>query len=174
MNGGRDVIATCAGALLVLTGCGGEPGNGGGEQTGTAGPLIELRLVSETAASGLERSEWEGADLWLEPEPVISNPDFASLSAYTRPGSLRLRIDLSDEAGERFGEVTGGNIGRRLAMLIDGRVVSAPVIRDRLGPRAIADIPLDASVPLLQEEAERLAAAINEADSGSQFPPGRR
>jgi preprotein translocase subunit SecD len=95
-------------------------------------------------------------------------------SAYTRPGSLRLRIELSDEAGERFGEVTGGNIGRRLAMLIDGRVVSAPVIRDRLGPRAIADIPLDASVPLLQEEAERLAAAINEADSGSQLPPGRR
>jgi preprotein translocase subunit SecD len=43
-----------------------------------------------------------------------------------------VNFTLTAEAGQRFGEFTGTNIGRGLAIILDNRVVSAPVIEDRI------------------------------------------
>jgi preprotein translocase subunit SecD len=39
---------------------------------------------------------------------------------------------LSNEGGRKFGNVTGENIGRQLAIILDGRVQSAPAIQGRI------------------------------------------
>jgi preprotein translocase subunit SecD len=39
---------------------------------------------------------------------------------------------LSRKGGEKFGEVTSSNIGRQLAIVLDGNVMSAPVIEARI------------------------------------------
>src|SRR5580765_7620791 len=39
---------------------------------------------------------------------------------------------LSNEGGRKFGNVTGENIGRQLAIILDGRVQSAPTINGRI------------------------------------------
>jgi preprotein translocase subunit SecD len=39
---------------------------------------------------------------------------------------------LNNEGGRKFGQVTGENIGRRLAIILDGRVQSAPNIESRI------------------------------------------
>src|SRR5580765_8766277 len=39
---------------------------------------------------------------------------------------------LNNEGGRRFGDVTGANIGRQLAIVLDGRVQSAPRIDGRI------------------------------------------
>src|SRR5215467_859403 len=39
---------------------------------------------------------------------------------------------LSNEGGRKFGNVTGENIGRQLAIILDGRVQSAPSINGRI------------------------------------------
>ena len=39
---------------------------------------------------------------------------------------------LNNEGGRKFGQVTGDNIGRRLAIILDGRVQSAPNIEGRI------------------------------------------
>src|SRR4029077_6683847 len=39
---------------------------------------------------------------------------------------------LSNEGGRKFGNVTGENIGRQLAIVLDGRVQSAPTINGRI------------------------------------------
>src|SRR5207248_4683121 len=41
-------------------------------------------------------------------------------------------FSLSSEGGRKFGKVTGENIGRQLAIVLDGRVQSAPRIDDRI------------------------------------------
>ena len=41
-------------------------------------------------------------------------------------------FSLSSEGGRKFGKVTGENIGRQLAIILDGRVQSAPRIDDRI------------------------------------------
>lgn len=42
-------------------------------------------------------------------------------------------IDFNREGGRIFERVTGDNVGKRLAILLDGKIYSAPVIRDRIG-----------------------------------------
>ncbi|MBY0515858.1 MAG: protein translocase subunit SecD [Bacteriovoracaceae bacterium] len=41
-------------------------------------------------------------------------------------------IDFKSEGAKIFGEITGANIGRRMAIVLDGNVYSAPVIQDRI------------------------------------------
>lgn len=63
-------------------------------------------------------------------KPVISGVMVAEASAVTDPqGRSIVRFRLTPEGASRLAAVTRDNIGRRLAILVDGKVISAPVIR---------------------------------------------
>ena len=47
-------------------------------------------------------------------------------------GRPAVSFSLRNEGARKFGKVTGENIGRRLAIVLDGRVVSSPVIEGRI------------------------------------------
>lgn len=54
------------------------------------------------------------------------------VDAYAEPdpmGSLHVSFKFNDEGGKTFGIITGDNVGRRLAVVLDGKVYSAPVIQ---------------------------------------------
>ncbi len=51
-----------------------------------------------------------------------------------------MQFQLSRIGGRRFGELTQNNIGERIAIVLDGEVVSAPVVRDRIGARGQIDL----------------------------------
>src|SRR5580765_918205 len=53
----------------------------------------------------------------------------ASLDENNQPA---VSFTLSNEGGRKFGNVTGENIGRQLAIILDGRVQSAPSINGRI------------------------------------------
>jgi preprotein translocase subunit SecD len=42
-------------------------------------------------------------------------------------------FNLSDEGARTFAELTGANVGRQLAIVLDGAVMSAPVIKTKIG-----------------------------------------
>ena len=48
-----------------------------------------------------------------------------------------VQFSLSVEAGDRFGEITGANIGRGLAIILDDRVVSAPVLEGQINDQGV-------------------------------------
>jgi preprotein translocase subunit SecD len=49
-------------------------------------------------------------------------------------------LELDDRGAKQFESLTGANVGRRLAIILDDRVYSAPVIRDRIpGGHAIIE-----------------------------------
>lgn len=52
-----------------------------------------------------------------------------SLDENNRPA---VQFTLNSDGARKFGKVTGDNIGRRLAIVLDGRVQSAPVIEGRI------------------------------------------
>lgn len=52
----------------------------------------------------------------------------------------QVQFELSRIGGRRFGELTGQNIGERIAIVLDGEVMSAPVVRDRIGARGQIDL----------------------------------
>src|SRR3954463_2989701 len=53
----------------------------------------------------------------------------SSLDENNRPA---VSFTLSNEGGRKFGKVSGENIGRQLAIILDGRVQSAPVLESRI------------------------------------------
>ena len=52
-----------------------------------------------------------------------------SLDENNRPA---VSFSLNTDGARKFGKATGENIGRRLAIILDGRVQSAPVIEGRI------------------------------------------
>ena len=54
------------------------------------------------------------------------------------PGNWQVAITFSAVGAQRFGEITEGNVGRHLAIILDGTVYSAPRINERIpGGRAV-------------------------------------
>jgi hypothetical protein len=78
-------------------------------------------------------------------------------------GRPQIEIHLTDAGRERFARITRENMDRKLAIIIDGRLYSAPVIRSEIRGGA-AQITGD----FTQSEAERLANRINSAIAESQ------
>lgn len=52
----------------------------------------------------------------------------------------QVQFQLSRIGGRRFGDLTQNNIGERIAIILDNEVVSAPVVRDRIGARGQIDL----------------------------------
>jgi preprotein translocase subunit SecD len=65
-------------------------------------------------------------------------------------------FELSRVGGRRFADFSGRNVGNYLAIVLDGEVMSAPVLRDRIGARG--QIEMGAGTPL--EEARELALVL--------------
>lgn len=71
-------------------------------------------------------------------ETVVTGDDFISVvPALDSSGQWAVQFDLSDEAGERFGEFTEAHIDEPLAIVLDGRVLSIPVIYARLDTHGV-------------------------------------
>ena len=98
-----------------------------------AGAKIDLHLPCRSGEACLELpSVWT----WEETVTVAALPALSLgreeiLDAEPReaPGDLSLVLRLDAGAAERFHRVTSENVGRRLALVFDGRVYSSPRIR---------------------------------------------
>src|SRR5690606_29502011 len=85
-----------------------------------------------------------GEQIWLHPEPLISNEHIAEAStSITEAGDPVIRLTFTNEGEARIREGTRQSIGARLAIEIDGRIVSAPVVRQEVGKHAVVDVGYD-------------------------------
>jgi preprotein translocase subunit SecD len=76
----------------------------------------------------------------VEKRPVVTGRDLKD----ARPGLGQfnqpvVNFTFSHEAGKLFGEATGANIGRGLAIVLDGNIVTAPNIRSRITDRGLIE-----------------------------------
>lgn len=118
---------------------------------------FEARLAEEAAADGL-REVVISADrtIYLHPETVVTNSDIAQ--ARVVPGeaasAFNVAITFNADGAAKMFRATQGHLGRPLAILLDGKVVMAPVVRSAI--RTAATISGDYS----QADAERIVAGI--------------
>jgi preprotein translocase subunit SecD len=94
--------------------------------------LIPGRLESRTSSGVSDTGEgWYLVDR----APVVTGRDLRS-AVETRntnnPGQFQVNFALSPEAARRFGPFTQQNIGQRMAIVLEHRVYSAPVINGRI------------------------------------------
>ncbi|HMI32075.1 MAG TPA: protein translocase subunit SecD [Candidatus Limnocylindrales bacterium] len=72
-----------------------------------------------------------------------------------RPGAPGVSFNLTSRGGALFGDLTGSNVGRRLAIVLDGKVQSAPNIQEKI-PRGQGSI----TGTFTEEEAQNLAIVL--------------
>ncbi len=121
--------------------------------------LLEFKLVSERYkisdlidASGNTVAEKmpdkievledrNGERYVLEKKRLLTGADLKDAKVEVgRYGSPVVGFELSPQGGRRFAEITGDNVGRRLAIILDNRIYSAPVIKTRIsGGRGIIE-----------------------------------
>jgi preprotein translocase subunit SecD len=86
--------------------------------------------VSDTGAPG---DRTETVYYLVRKVAVVTGRDLRtakpSLDETNRPA---VSFSLNQEGARKFGKATGENIGRRLAIILDGRIQSAPVIEGRI------------------------------------------
>ena len=98
--------------------------------------------------------------LYVQKKVLLDQTDLKSASVITNQpaGKPWIQITFTDAGAKRFAKVTRQNIGKQLAIIIDGRLYSAPTIRSEIrGGRA--EITGNFSEP----EAQDLAAKINQS-----------
>lgn len=79
----------------------------------------------------------------------------------SNPGHWVVRLAFTSAGADRFEQVTGDNIKRRFAILLDGRVTSAPVIQTKIAG-GVAIISMGTRDPEKErEDATKLEKALN-------------
>jgi len=94
----------------------------------------------------------------LDEDPFLTGDQLENATAGRDPqfNQSQVQFELSRAGGRQFAQFSGANVGRYLAVVLDGEVMSAPVIRDRIGQRG--QIEMGQGTPL--EEARDLALVL--------------
>ncbi len=80
--------------------------------------------------------EHDGSPLLLKKEALLTGDSLKNARAESGMGALGNEIHVSMEfdsdGAKTFGKITGDNIGKKIAIVLDDKVYSAPVVRDRI------------------------------------------
>jgi preprotein translocase subunit SecD len=138
--------------LLAVGGCAGD-----GTDTGPVS--LELRIVEEAPGEGLAAmtmSAWGRSEtFYAHSEVLMTGDDVASAAITEWQGHPAVEMKFTEAGGERLAQITGGNVGKRMGMIVDGKLMAAPVIRAQISG-GVAVI----NGEFTDEEARRVAAGL--------------
>ena len=118
---------------------------------------FEVRLAEEAFAPGLREVAVDASrKIYLHPETVITNSDIAEASVVpgSKDGEFSVAVKYKAGGAERMRRATQNHIGKPMAMLIDGNVVMAPVVRSAIGTQMMI------TGSYAKADAERIAAGM--------------
>jgi hypothetical protein len=119
---------------------------------------FEVRLAEDTPIAGLVVAQVadSGRLVYLHPEIVVSNDDISQSWVYQDDaGGFGVAMKFLPSGAERMQQATKAHVGRPLAILIDGKVVSVPVLRAPISDSATIN------GRFTQAEAKRIADGID-------------
>jgi len=135
----------------------------------TKPPVFQMRLVAESPSADSEQlicqsTNGETGRISVEKLNVqkkILLDETAVKSAVASKGwqdYWQVDFSLTPDGTRRFAEITGQNLGKRLAIVIDGQLITAPIIQSSItgGKGQITGT-------FTKQEAKDLAAKINRA-----------
>jgi hypothetical protein len=118
---------------------------------------FEVRLAEDQPIPGLVVAQIARSSrvIYLHPEIVVDNDDVAqSWVLQDGPTGFGVAVQLLPSGAERMRQATTDHLGRLVAILIDGAVVTAPVVRSPISDSAVI------SGNYTRREAERIADGI--------------
>jgi hypothetical protein len=135
----RRVAVAVGGTLAVALIVFGLLLGAGYRGTVQAAVRFEVRLAETQAVPGLIVARVGNSDqvIYLHPEAIVTNEDIAQ-SWVTQDGPDRygVSVQLLEAGAQRMRQATATHIGRPVAILINGQVVTAPTVRSAIGDSA--------------------------------------
>ena len=135
----RRIVLGAAAALAVLAVVGILVGSGG-RGTVQAAVRFEVRLAELRPVPGLIVAQVGTSRdvIYLHPEMVVTNDDIAQSSVLPDgPEHFSVSVEFLPAGAQRLQQATATHLGRPLAILIDGEVVMAPVVRSVVSNSAL-------------------------------------
>ena len=119
---------------------------------------FEVRQAEDHAAAGLREARVGRSDrvVYLHPEIIATNEDVANSRVVQGdgPSHFDVHVQFNGAGAEKMREATARHIGRPVAILIDGDVVTAPTVRSPISTSAVI------SGDYTKAEAERIVNGI--------------
>lgn len=120
---------------------------------------FEVRLAEEHPGAELLEARIAGSDrlVYLHREVIVTNEDIAGSRLVEGEGSssFGVAVEFNATGTRKMRQATAAHIGRPVAILIDGEVVAALVVRGPISSSAVI------SGDYTQAEAERIADGIS-------------
>jgi hypothetical protein len=102
---------------------------------------FEVRLAEDKPGPGLREAKVSGSErsVYLHDEVVVDNGDIAAARVVqgSRPSRYSIDVKFNASGAEKMRAATGNHIGRPVAILLDGQVVMAPVLRSPIDASAV-------------------------------------
>jgi len=129
-----------------------------------ASDTIRLSKVSDEPSANTESLHLTNGQsnqvLFVQRTVEISDDQISSVEIVERDGIV-LRVHLTEEGNRRFGNLTQDQSGRRIAIVVRGVLMAAPVVMEH-----IPSGPFEISRNLSKAEAEEIEAAFNTKKNG--------
>jgi TonB family protein len=107
---------------------------------GRAGTRLEIRLAETAPAAGLIEAVASGSNqrIYLHPAPLATDVDVTSARVIDMGGSqFGVAVTFNEAASARMLSGTSTHLGRPMAILFDGEVISAPTLRAPIRDSAV-------------------------------------
>ena len=120
---------------------------------------VEIRAASSTAVAGWQRvTVADGEAIWVAPAASLTAADFApSVSRTQRDGRDAVGVEFTAEGARKMRALSAGveaaQANQRIALLLDGKVIWAPVVRSTIEREALL-------TGLSPDQAQRLVTAL--------------
>jgi preprotein translocase subunit SecD len=100
---------------------------------------VEIRAAASSAVSGWAQMTSPGGDpLWVAPDIRLTSADIERAEArQLADGGPAVAIILTTEGARKMAALTTAQMNRPIALLLDGQVIWAPVVRSTVEKEAV-------------------------------------
>lgn len=98
-------------------------------------PTLEFRLADDTETPGWQKMELHSSDkpIFVSAEASLNGGHIEKVSFYKDAnGNPSMGFTLTDEGAKSMEAITTRNLNKKLAIVLDGKVISAPTIRSTI------------------------------------------
>jgi SecD-like export protein len=151
------LLATAALVVIAIVAVGSQLWSPG-SATLQAAVRFEVRLAEDGPAADLREARVAGSNraIYLHQEVFVSNSDIAQSRVVQGDSASRfgVAVEFSASGAQRMRQATANHIGKPVAILIDGEVVAAPVLRGPISTLGLI------SGDYTRADAERIVSGI--------------
>jgi preprotein translocase subunit SecD len=120
-----------------------------------------INAASDVSVPGWQKMEIEGGSVWVNPTPALTSADIqgAEPAADRNRGNF-VKVMFTEAGAKKMQDLTTAQMNKPIAMLLDGKVLSAPKVRSVISRDGIITGPGPSG--LTTEQVRTILTSVNQ------------